>query len=344
MTIREIAAELGISPTSVSYVLNNKPGVRKELRDTITKRLLENGYTIREDEFSESKLLKQTPCRMTRQTILFIYYISERYLFLRNNNVLTLYLNAIQEICDEQNCEVIIKSVNNDTLYETLSDLDHVDGVILLGIELYERLFFDRSICSKPLVLLDGYFPESPVDSINIDNYIGLYQAIKHLYEKGHRKIGHIKSCISYGCLPDRWQCFYNILEQFGLSFSSNYLIEVRMQADLLQEDVLHYLNHQTDVPTVFFADNDYMAVSAMAGFLQAGYSVPDDFSIIGFDNADISTLLKPNLTTIAFDFKGMAREALQRLFCLMENPKLPVVKSTIAPVFIERDSVKHID
>ena len=85
MTIREIAAELNISPTAVSYVLNNKPGVRKELREKITKILIQNGYSIKEDAAQD---LKKVPDLPKQQTILFLYYISERYLFLRNNNCL----------------------------------------------------------------------------------------------------------------------------------------------------------------------------------------------------------------------------------------------------------------
>ena len=81
-----------------------------------------------------------------------------------------------------------------------------------------------------------------------------------------------------------------------------------------------------------------------MAGMQQAGYVIPDDFSIIGFDNADIATLLKPNLSTISLDFRGMAAEALQRLFQLMEQTDPPIVKSTISPIFIERDSVKNLN
>lgn len=340
MTIREIAAELNISPTAVSYVLNNKPGVRKELREKITKILIQNGYSIKEDAAQDLKKVSDLP---KQQTILFLYYISERYLFLRNNNVLTLYLNAIEEICNRQSCNVITKSVTGDSLGDTLTNTDGIDGVILLGIELYERVIFNRFMCRKPFVLLDGYFPESPIDSVNVDNYIGLYQAVDYLYKKGHRRIGHIKSNMPYGCLPDRWRCFYEILDYFGMPFSKNYLAEVRMQSEFLQEDLQKYLRENKDLPTVFFADNDYMAISAMAEMQQAGYSIPDDFSIIGFDNADISTLLKPNLTTISLDFRGMAAEAVQRLFRLMEQPDLPIVKSTISPVFVERESVKDL-
>ena len=341
MTIKEIAAKLNISPSAVSYVLNNKPGVGKELRQKITKLLIENGYSIKmEANIPQEKKQYTSP----KRTILFLYYISERYLFLRNNSVLTLYLNALEKICNKKNCNIITRSVNHDSLYDALSDTDNIDGIILLGIEFYERVILDRSCCDKPFVLLDGYFPESPIDSINVDNYIGLYQAIDYLYQNGHRKIGHIKSAIPYGCLPDRWRCFYEILDYFGLSFSQNHLVDVRMQAELLQDDIQKYLQENNDYPTAFFADNEYMAVSALAGIQQAGYSVPDDFSIIGFDNIDIATLLKPNLTTISFDFHGMAQEAVLRLLQLMDNPDLPIIKSTISPAFIERDSVKNLN
>ena len=341
MTIREIAAQLNISPTAVSYVLNNKPGVRKELRETVTRILIENGYSIKEESSAEPKI---NPDSSKQKTILFLYYISERYLFLRNNNVLTLYLNAIEDVCNRQGCSVIIKSATREVLGDTLTNTEGIDGVILLGIEFYEKVIFNRSMCPKPFVLLDGYFPESLIDCVNIDNYIGLYQAIDYLYRKGHRKIGHIKSAMPYGCLPDRWHCFYEILNQFGIPFSKKHLAEVRLQSEFLQEDLLRYLREHKDLPTVFFADNDYIAISAMAGMQQAGYVIPDDFSIIGFDNADIATLLKPNLSTISLDFRGMAAEALQRLFQLMEQTDPPIVKSTISPILIERDSVKNLN
>ena len=99
MTIKEIAAKLSISPSAVSYVLNNKPGVGKELRQKITKLLIENGYSIKtEANIPQEKKQYTSP----KRTILFLYYISERYLFLRNNSVLTLYLNAIEKICNKK--------------------------------------------------------------------------------------------------------------------------------------------------------------------------------------------------------------------------------------------------
>ena len=340
MTIREIATQLNVSPASVSIVLNSKPGVGTELRKRITDALIKNGYSIKENKTAAPS---ENPVPEKAKTILFLYYIEERYLLLKNNDVLSIYLNEIQGICNQHNCNLLVRNVTDESFCKELMNTDGIDGIILLGIEMLEQSALDRSISNKPLVILDGHFPFSSVDSVNIDNQVGLYNVVKYLYQNGHRKIGHIKSKTGYGCLPDRWRSFYQALHHFGLACAPEHVLEVSMPPSKLQEDVIQYLKNTKDLPTAFFADNDFIATSAMIGIQQAGYTIPDDFSIIGFDNVDISTLFKPNLTTVTMDFRGMAQAAVLRLLRLIQEPDATIIKSTITPSFIERESVKDL-
>ncbi len=317
-------------------MLNNKNGVRGELRKEIKSVLLHNGYTIKHNP----TLISAKP-----RNLLFLYYQSANYQSLRNNDILPLTLHQIEQYCQAGGHRFIFKQATYHTLDSMLDrqNLQEIDGILMLGTEYYHKPSPAFYSCGKPIVILDGLCPEDPISTVNIDNTYGVCQLMKHICDMGHRRIGYIKSRMPFGCLRDRTDSLYAALSRFDIALDKKDILEVSADSGLIQDEVTHFFSNAEDLPTVFFADNDFLAVSSIQAITRSGYSVPDDISIVGFDDLDICTLLKPHLTTSRVDFGAMARAAIRHLMNLIEDPGLPVTKLTVTTEFVERDSVKKI-
>ncbi len=331
MTIRQIAESFGVAPSTVSVVLNNRPGVRSELRQKIQQVLVENGYQIRETKPQQGNLL-------------FVYYKSTDYLAARKDDTVSSILSGIEEVCSEKRFTFSVTHASPATLDEILrsASADSHSGVILLGTEYYQEptpAFFELSV---PLVVLDGFFPEYPLNTINIDNSYGVHQALCLLAENDHPKIGYIKSSIEFGCLRDRTSCIYSSLARLGLPPRPEFVIEVSQESESIRHEVEDFLKSCPTIPSAFIADNDIIAVSAIQSLQQMGFRVPDDVSIIGFDDSTICTILTPYLTTVKANFNGMAKLATARLIEMIENPDSAstIIKSTVGTELIKRQSV----
>lgn len=298
--------------------------------------LLKNGYIIKHNP----TLVSSRP-----RNLLFIYYQSANYQSLRNNDILPLTLHQIEQYCQAGGHRFIFKQATYHTLDSMLDrqNLTETDGILMLGTEYYHKPSPSFYSCGKPIVILDGLCPEDPISTVNIDNLFGVCKLVEHICHMGHRRAGYIKSRMPFGCLRDRTNSLYAALAQFGVTLDKKDILEVSAESGLIQDEVTHFFSAAEDLPTVFFADNDFLAVSSIQAIMRLGYTVPDDVSIVGFDDLDICTLLKPHLTTSRVDFGAMARVAVSHLMNLIEDPDFPVTKLTVTPEFVERESVRKI-
>ncbi|MBR0397418.1 MAG: LacI family DNA-binding transcriptional regulator [Eubacterium sp.] len=328
MTIRQIADMFGVAPSTVSVVLNDRPGVRKEMREKITDALIENGYKIKKSE-SESK-----------GSILFVYYKSTDYLAARKDNTLSTYLMGIEQTCTENHYSFSLTNASSETLDQVLASAQKEHkGVVILGTEYYENpsaSFFNSNI---PIVMLDAYFPECCLNTINMDNSYGVYEALTYLSEHRHRKIGYLKSRLEFGCLRDRANSIYDSMNTLSLG-EPFCVIPVSQEAIQIQQEIQQYIDSGAEIPTAFIADNDIIAVSAMQTFQDNGFRIPDDISFIGFDDSDICTIIRPNLTTVRANLKEMARQSVLRLISLIESPPTGFIRIEVGTTLIKRHSV----
>ncbi len=330
MTIRQIAKAFGVAPSTVSVVLNNRPGVRSELRQKIREALVENGYQIREQATHQGN-------------ILFIYYKSTNYLAARKDDTIAQTLSGIEDACMDRKFTFSITNASPSTLDEILLSItpEVHSGVILLGTEYYQepsQAFFSLPV---PLVILDGYFPEYPLNTVNIDNSYGIHEALKLLRENNHPKIGYIKSSIEFGCLRDRARCIYSSLSRLGWPSEPEYVIQVSQEPEKSRQEIDEFLHVCPAVPSAFIADNDIIAASAVQSLQHNGFRIPEDVSVIGFDDSSICTILTPCLTTVRYDLNGMAQLATLRLIDMIESPTPhEIIKSTVGTKLIQRQSV----
>lgn len=316
MTIREIAQTLGVSPAAVSFVLNRRPGVGAEKRRLIEAALRENGYELRAQErpSSDTKHIKFIKKRVSYQNDCFAADL----------------LDAVTRYAVQRSCQISMAVMPPDADCSALFAQEHsyIDGLIYLASSFTQGDLKKTMRLPFPAVYLD--FEEDPdnfyqINTINADNYHASYLALRHLFSLGHRQIGYLKSIQQLGCLRQRFQYFQQHLSTLGGHLRPEHVIAVDMSQDSLAQSLLHRFSVMSSMPTAFVAENDVLAVQALNVLQTLGYRVPDDISLIGFDNSQISTLVTPKLSTIDVNVEELAQAAIDRLLCLMAGPHAAV-------------------
>lgn len=313
VTMRDIARELGVSAVTVSKALNNKEGVGNPLRVAIRKKAEEMGYkytlvsrAMREEISSTVGVLVDAVyvgINKMRSTSSF-------YLRMYQNVVLALagygYSAILEVITEEMQAKKILPKVLADC---------KVDSIIVMGSIRgdYPALVRDMG---QPVVYLDFYDEYRDTPSVVTDNMYGTYSLTRYLIEKGHRKLAFVGSVDATPSILDRYLGYYRALLANHITPREDYLIADR-GADGLFIDLALPLE---DMPTAFVCNCDDTGYVLMERLKKEGYRIPEDISVVGFDNYTFLGFASPRLTTIEVDVMGMANKAVDLLVSMMRG------------------------
>lgn len=337
ITITDIARESGASPTTVSLVLRDKPGIGTDTRDRVLAAAQSLGY--------ERKLPRSAKPAHDVTTVAILFRARARSSYDRSFGVNPFYSWVLTGM------ESVARTKRMNLLYATLAvngeneiiDAPHhlltqdLDGVIVVGAfpqPAIERLLAQRPF---PLVLVDGPSVPQPYDIIASDNLGGARVATEHLIAHGHTRIGLISRLT--GANPnfeEREAGYRTAMAAAGLPPVIGRISDEKVSP--AYEQVLAEL---PDV-TALFCVNDQFALDAVKVASNFGYEVPGTMSIVGFDNTDHATAIEPGLTTMNVDKVGMGRQAIRALEyrmqwpdaapgCLLLTPRL-TSRGTVAP------------
>ena len=168
-----------------------------------------------------------------------------------------------------------------------------------------------------PIVLLDNYFPSVRYDSVGIDNRYGAWNAVRYLIECGHIQLGYLHSSVEIRNFAERYDGYLygcRSLPEGVAKDSSRRIVRVGSSAETAAKDMRAYLATEPMLPSAFFADNDQIAAGCCRALLEEGIRIPQDISIIGFDDSSICTMMSPQLTTMGVHKKRMGGLAVSRL------------------------------
>ena len=338
MTVREIAKQAGVAASTVSLVLNNKPGVRKETRERITTLLLNSGYRIRENHDNP----------LTHGEIKFIRYLSINHSRERNEDFFVGLLSGAEARSHQLGFKFSLSSVTPEQLPGLLSTLEGQDdllGIIFLASELSDEQMPALLGCSRPIVTLDMPLPleHYPLNGINTDNSGGIFSAIRHLYDLGHRSIGFLRGETEIGGLYARYLAYRQVMHALGLPIPEDQILRIDPRYEVAISQMDAYLQNHPALPTAFVAANDIIAAGWVRALQQAGYQVPGDVSIVGFDDGAMSTFISPPLTTMRINRARTGELAVERLVALNHVPHDVIVKSTLSVSLVERESTQPI-
>jgi LacI family transcriptional regulator len=215
-------------------------------------------------------------------------------------------------------------------------------GLIILASEMFAGDLNRFSNIALPIVLLDNAFDDLGKDSITCNNRQGATQAMNYLIRQGHRKIGHLHSSVATLNFEERREGYLKVMTQKP-GFKDSFSVPLEPTMEGAYRDMKMFLDAKPALPTAFFADNDDIAASAVRAMREAGICVPDDVSIVGFDDSSASTMTDPPLTTMSVPRMAMGCAAVDRLIGRIDGTtESENIRMELNAKLVIRESVKR--
>ena len=177
-----------------------------------------------------------------------------------------------------------------------------------------------------------------------MNNTDAVYKIVKHFLQNGHREIGMIKSSVHTRNFFLREKAFYQVMNDLEVPLRNKYIFDVDSTYDGAYSDFLTILQKNPDMPTAVMAINDIIAMGSLRALQEKGFQIPDQISLIGFDNLPMAEMVVPQLTSIDVSKKEIGQTAIEMLLLKSQkNYVHPPIKTLIGGRLIKRDSVRKI-
>jgi LacI family repressor for deo operon, udp, cdd, tsx, nupC, and nupG len=335
-TIRDMAAALGLSVATISRVLARPEMVKPETRKRVMKAIETMGY--------RPNFLAQALARSETRLAFFIVPILSPF-FLD-------VMDGVEQAAQEDGYFVLMANARRDlqriqTFYEQVA-ARRADGVLLLTGLLPPSLIPPKAVWPPTIIVAE------PIDdprgiTVAVDHAEAAHIALRHLCGLGHKKIVHIGGPLRTLSSRERRRGFEEALRDAGLPFSPELAIEGNFDVETGEKAIVTFFENGIE-PTAVFAANDEIALGAIRGAHRLGLRVPDDISIVGFDNQHFLEAFEPGLTTVNIPRFDIGYQAMKRLVRKIANDKdvtslrLPtelIVRETTAPPRIGKKTQK---
>lgn len=333
VTIKDVAALAGVSPSTVSRTCKNNPSISEETKERVRKAMAELGY---EPNFQASILASQNS-----RTIGIILPASAKEVYENS-----FYLEAIQGIshyCNgRQYMTTIVTGQDEAEILDAVRSMSRsgkVDGFIILYSKKDDPVI-DYLFNEGLLYILIGKATQYTNQTIYIDNdnLLAGREAAEYLYQLGHRRIAYLGSDSSLMFSADRKAGYQLALASHQLPVRPEYCVEVKNVSEN-NEEAIRGLLMQKDRPTAILVSDDILAVSLERVCLENHLAIPEDLSIISFNNSLFARLTSPQLTSIDIGAGQLGSEAASQIINHIENPNLLATKIIVPHHLIERDS-----
>lgn len=333
VTVKDVAKHAGVSPSTVSRVCNNNPAISKETRDRVLQAIEELGY--------ELSATQETPTARTIKNIGIVLPPSDREAY--ENSFYLKAIRGISQICNQrQVANTIVTGKDYEEILQSIRTLhrsNSVDGFIML----YSRKddIVVNYLCEQGLLYVVVGKPDelaSQTICIDNDNLLAGREAADYLYNLGHRRIGYIGSINDFMYASDRRAGYQLSLMLHNLPVRQDYCVEME-SVNATQSDDLNKMLSMADRPTAFVVSDDMLALALERCCVQMGLSIPNDVSIIAFNNSLYAQLASPQLTAVDINSYQLGQEAAAQIINHAENPNLSATKIVIPHRIVERDS-----
>lgn len=326
VTMKDVAKLAGVTQATVSYVINNSANISDEVRDRVNRTIQELNYTP--NYFARGLMTnKSNMFGIVIPDILNEYYAS--------------IINELEKKLLKKHYSIVIHSTNYDPDAEirVLRSLlgYNVEAIIFAYQPIGKSSFRILKELSKPVVVLEGGTECQGVPCINIDNFYGGYSATKYLIEQGRKRLVYIGQNNDIEALRERCRGFWEAVKEFGQEETSA-VFETSSPGNKWDEGVklgVKLLNHDFDGIVV---SSDVVAVGIIKSLLSAGKRIPEDISIIGYDDIPLAKLFVPALTTMAQPLKEMCTIAFEEILKGINGKKMQDV--LLKPQLIKRETV----
>lgn len=330
VTIYEIAERAGVGIGTVSRVLNNHPNVTPETRERVREIIRQMSY--------QPHTYAQRLARNHSETICVIIPFFTNYFSVE-------ILRGVQEGMGRLGYDLTLFGVNDIEQVESKMaralQRGRVDGILFFSMRLPDKIVPRLRETGIPIVLVDSFYPK--FESLSVANADGAYDATTHLISLGHRRIGMINALERSVPATERLQGYRRAIESNGIPYSAE-LVKVGTSTkedgfnrDAGYEAMLEFIKMGPDMPRAFFVSSDIQAMGAVSALGEHGCRVPEDVSVIGFDDIELAKHIR--LTTMRQPMYRMGLIAVERLAARMSNPDMQINHTTFLPELVVRET-----
>lgn len=327
MTIKEISEALNVSVSTVSKALNDATDIAEDTKIRIRDYAKDVGYRLKTKHLAPRRI-----CAMF-----------ERVDSDTRNNILNHIVTAFNDVAIANNFEVIIDYVmlkpDNFVLNDYLIK-NNFCAAFIVGMNFKSRIYKQIKHTTVPLVLLDNRISDAPqIASVASDNTTAIVTAIKYLTKRGHSKIGFLMGEKDSQASAERLAGYISGLARAGIEFNSEYIYYGDFTKSAGEEAAMFFT--ETDVTAVICC-SDIMAMGLIDGLKNCDKTVPDDISVIGFDDLNLLKFTSYNLTTLKQDFNRLGEEAFNQIMDMLDGKSAHQIMLNCK--LIERGSVKTLN
>lgn len=333
-TIKDIAKSLNISVSTVSYALNGGP---RPVPSLVREKVL---LTAKELGYRPNRAAKALITGRTHTIGIVPSYLGTDFalspFFLQS-------LNGIINECEKMKYDVVLMTSHDQNDTEALLDVvldGRIDGLIFLAPPIDSRAV-NLVVEHNMPVVLTGHKGFNAA-SFSVDNEDGVRHAMNHLVSLGHRKIGHLYGLDHLEDAMARKEAFLDFVEKEHLDWNPSWIAPGDFNPERAFESGLEMLKNPNR-PTAVFCANDESAIGLYRAARQLGLSIPNDLSVVGFDNATLGEYCHPTLTTVAQPLELIAAEALRAVVAAIEN-NTPSVSKVFPTKLIVRESTAPLN
>lgn len=314
VTIKDVAKRAGVSITTVSRVFNDYTDISEETKQRIKK-------IAEEMEYTPSLSARSLPLKKKRNIALLM---SDMELNSKVNLPLDI-LSGVYQFTQEHDFEFFVMPVSpqqqkEKSLQRFLNERD-ISGAVIMGLRMDDPYLKEIESSTLPLVLVDINLEGEHVGSVSIDNIQASQEAVEYLVSLGHQNIVLMNGRREATVTVEREAGYIRALKVKGVSVKQEYIQYANFNeriAYMMASDLLEYRKEIT----AFFCASDIMAIGVIRAVQDAGFRIPEDISVVGFDNITLVEYMTPSLTTVAQDMKLMGYKATELLAEFLSEEK----------------------
>lgn len=310
VSIYDIAKAAGVSAATVSRALRNSPRVSEESRRRIQEVAAQLGYR-------PNLLARNLRQRTSSMLGVVVDDVSDEFA--------GQIIKGAEDEAKAQGYHLIVWSAHKDAEAErvavqTFNDLQ-LDGVIMADTWLHSTA--ELPALNAPAVFVNRRHAGEQAHYVGPDDEYGAYIATEHLLDLGHRRIAYISGPLEWRASPERLKGFQKALRDRGVLFDPDLVAYGDWRVTSGEEHAMKFLT-LPERPTAVFAANDYMALGVMDAARKLGLRIPEDLSVIGYDDRAFARFTRPRLTTVSLPLYDMGVQAARRLLALLQDRTVP--------------------
>ncbi len=329
ITIKDVARKAGVSISTVSRVINNSKPVSNEIRQRVLKIIEETGYVP--NPLARSLVTKKSQLIGVIVPDISDFFMGE-------------LLNGIEEVGKIYNYDIVLCNSygepDEELKYINLLKSKQVAGIIFVSWKMNQDHVDVIEKANIPAVYISKNASEFDVYSVSINNFEASYDMTKYLIENGNKKIAFMKSSVQDSIMDsDRYRGYEKALEESDIEIDENLVKE----GDATSESgyyLMSELIEAKDIPDAVFASHDEIAVGVINCILDAGYKVPEDISVSGYNDIKLASLYRPALTTIKQPIYDMGAVSIRMIVKMINGEGLEDKKILLPYSLVERQSV----